>query len=99
MKLTQGVVMKQRRWAVCPTQEEVGSSTKEVGRKRGRPVKKRFHSSDFPLKPRGEEGGDKRTPLHIGDCYAHYESYEAEEVLARCMQRGKYHYQVQLVPN
>ena len=69
--------------------EEVGSSTKEVAHtSRGRPPRKRFHVSDFPLKPRGEEGGAKRTPLHIGDPYAHEESYEVSEVLAQCLQRG-----------
>ena len=69
--------------------EEVGSSTKEVTHTpRGRPPRKRFHVSDFPLKPRGEEGGAKRTPLHIGDPYAHEESYEVSEVLAQCLQHG-----------
>ena len=86
--------MKHRRLATSTPPEEVGSSSRETGKKRGRPVRKRFHVSDFPLKARGEEGGDKRTPLHIGDSYAHLDKYEVEEVQAQCLLRGLDHFKV-----
>lgn len=33
------------------------------------------------LKPRGAEGGPKRTPPHLGDAWQHKPAYEVEEVI------------------
>ena len=63
-------------------------------RPRGRPCKRRFHAKDFPLKPKGEDGGPKRTPLHIGDVFAHQDRYEVEKVLAMCLKNGVEHFKV-----
>lgn len=65
----------------------------------GRPRKRRFVCSDFPLRPRGEEGGPKRTPLHIGDPWAQEQSYQVEQVLAQCQKFGVDHFKVSVYWN
>ena len=86
--------MKYRRLATSAPPEEVGSSSIEIGEKRGRPVKKQVYVLDFPLKARGQEGGDKRAPLHKGDSCAHLDKYEVEEDQAQCLQRGPDHFKL-----
>ena len=66
-------------------------------RPRGRPSKPRFRSTDFALKPKGVEGGPKRTPQHIGDPYANFESYEVEDIIAQCLKQGIEHFKVRIV--
>ena len=87
--------MKSRRASIgslhCSESAEKESTPK---RPRGRPCKRRFHATDFSLKPKGEDGGPKRTPLHIGDPFAKEEHYEVETVLAACMKRGIEHFKV-----
>ena len=89
--------MKAKRFPVghslCTESSEVDSSEKKG---RGRPRKRRFRATEFPLKAKGEEGGPKRTPLHIGDPFAHHDAYFVEEVLAHCQKHGSDHYKVSL---
>ena len=50
------------------------------------------------MRPRGIEGGPKRTPQHIGDPFAHSDAYEVESVLAQCFKRGAAHFKVWAFP-
>ena len=87
--------MKYRRgFTTAPGNTEVTESEDLAKKPRGRPCKRRFHVSEFPLRAKGEDGKPKRTPLHIGDPYAHRDSYEVEEVLAQCFKRGLEHFKV-----
>ena len=63
-------------------------------RPRGRPCKLRFQSIDFPLKAQGKPSGPKRTPIHLGDPFAHREEYQVEEIMAECFRLGEEHFKV-----
>ena len=87
--------MKFRRSFITATGNTERTESEDQGKKpRGRPCKRRFHASEFPLKAKGEDGKPKRTPQHIADPYAHQDSYEVEEVLAQCFKRGMEYFKV-----
>jgi hypothetical protein len=67
-----------------PIQRKPDKITKAIigERSRGsRPHQKR----PFKPRPRGQEGGPLRTPLHIGDAWQSEDSYEVDKVRSRCM--------------
>ena len=71
--------MKSKRPANNISRSYEVTESEEVSKKpRGRPCKRRFHSSEFPLKAQGKLNGPKRTPLHLGDPFAHKEEYHVE---------------------
>ena len=78
----------------CFSSQLLAEDSNEQKRPRGRPCKPRILGADFTLKPQGEKLGPKRTPLHIGDPYAGFDSYEVESLLAQCFKHGDGHYKV-----
>ena len=54
--------------------------TKAVSQSLAQRVGRRRNFKPWTPKPKGAPGGPQRTPLHIGDNWQHYESYEIEKV-------------------
>ena len=72
-----------------------------TGRKRGRPAAAGPTGSQRApkQKPRGADGGPKRTPLHNFDQYKGRDSYEVESILAEQWSSGRFLYQVTSLPD
>ena len=67
-----------------PIRRKPDKITKAIIGKRSRgsrPHQKR----PFKPRPRGQEGGPLRTPLHIGDAWQSEDSYEVDKVRSQCM--------------
>ena len=89
--------MRQKRYAnSISSSSEALEGENASKRPRGRPCKPRFQSTDFPLKAQGKPSGPKRTPIHLGDPFAHREEYQVEEILAECFWLGVEHFKVRL---
>ena len=60
----------------------------------GRPRKSHRSYEVKPTKPRGEEGGPKRTPLTFADAYGVGDKYAVEAILAEQVINGRRSYHV-----